>query len=93
MFRVDAMIRGYHCYQEIWQAVIGEELQTKREVGNIHDLYAVAVIRSGVTVGHIPRNILSAGSLFLRHGGSISCMTIFCRFKARRTRNIMHISL
>ena len=74
MFRVDAMIRGYHCYQEIWQAVIGEELQTKQEVGNIHDLYVVAVIRSGVTVGHIPRNISSACSLFLRRGGSISCI-------------------
>ena len=51
MFRVEAMVRGYHCYQDIWQAIVGEELQTTRELGNIHDLYAVAVTRSRVTVG------------------------------------------
>ena len=71
MFRVEAMVRGYHCYQEIWNAIIGEELQTTRELG---DLYAVAVTRSRVTVGHLPRKISSACSLFLRCGGEISCI-------------------
>ena len=74
VFRVEAMVRGYHCYQEIWQAIVGEELQTTRELGNIHDLYAVAVTRSGVTVGHISRKISSACSLFLWRGGEISCI-------------------
>jgi hypothetical protein len=73
-FRVEAMVRGYHCYQEIWQAIVGEELQTTRELGNIHDLYAVAVTRSRLTVGHLPRKISSVCSLFLRRGGEISCI-------------------
>ena len=49
MFRVKPIIQGYYCSQETWQAIIFEELQTTREVGNIYDLYVVAIIRSGVT--------------------------------------------
>uniref|UniRef100_A0A1X7V7Z0 HIRAN domain-containing protein n=1 Tax=Amphimedon queenslandica TaxID=400682 RepID=A0A1X7V7Z0_AMPQE len=62
-----AMICGYHCYKDIWVPVIGEELQTKRESGNVHDTYAVSVLRNGETVGHVPK-ISSVCSLFLRRG-------------------------
>ena len=41
---VDAMVRGYHEYQEIWDAPVGEELQCQRETRNLHDIYAVAVL-------------------------------------------------
>ena len=47
------MIRGYHVYNEVWRAVVGEELSCMREVENYHDLFAVAVIRSGVIVDHV----------------------------------------
>ena len=36
-------------------------------------LFAVGALKSGVTVGHVPRNISSICSLFLRHGGAIRC--------------------
>ena len=36
---VEAMIRGYHEYQSIWEAEIGENLTCIREPGNVHDPY------------------------------------------------------
>lgn len=72
-FEVQAMVRGYHKYKDIWEAKIGENLQCQREPGNVHDLYAVSVMNSGLVVGHVPKKISSTCSLFLRRGGSILC--------------------
>ena len=47
---IEAMIRGYHVYKEIWCAAVGEELSCIREE-NYHDPFTVAVVRSGVIVG------------------------------------------
>ena len=44
---VEAMIRGYHEYQSIWEAEIGENLTCIREPGNIGDPYAVAITKPG----------------------------------------------
>ena len=30
-FSVDAMVRGYHAYQSVWEAVVGKELACQRE--------------------------------------------------------------
>ena len=38
---VEAMIRGYHEYQSIWEAEIGENLTCILEPGNVRDSYAV----------------------------------------------------
>ena len=67
-------IRGYHIYKEIWSAVVGEEFACEREPTNSTDRYAVAVIRSGVAIGHLPRKVSRACSLFLRRGGTIDCV-------------------
>ena len=55
------------------EAVQGELLDCRREPGNRHDPYAVAVIRSSVLVGHVPRRISSLCSAFIRRGGTITC--------------------
>ena len=70
---IEAMVRGYHVYKEIWCAAVGEELSCIREVENYRDPFAVAVVRSGVIIGHVPRKISSVCSMFLRRGGTISC--------------------
>ena len=36
---VEAMIRGYHEYQSIWEAEVGENLTCIREPGNVRDPY------------------------------------------------------
>ena len=53
-FEVEAMVRGYHVYEEIWDASIGEELLCAREPTNPHDPFAVAVVKSDQTVGQVP---------------------------------------
>lgn len=57
LFVVESMVRGYHVYQENWNATVGEELVCRRETGNVLDAFAVAVIKSSEPVGHVPRKI------------------------------------
>ena len=58
-FAFESCVRGYHVYKDIWEASAGEELPCQRENGNHADPFAVAIVQSGVTVGHIPRKISS----------------------------------
>ena len=66
-------MRGYHIYKDIWGAAVGEELVCTRERGNPRDGYAVAVVKDGTTVGHLPRKLSCLCALFIRRGGSIRC--------------------
>ncbi len=72
-FSVEAMVRGYHVYESIWTAVVGEEFPCVREPGNTFDPLAVAVKREETIIGHVPRKISSTCALFLRRGGAITC--------------------
>ena len=73
-FAIEAMVRGYHVYQSIWDAAIdGENLECFREVGNIHDPSAVAIRKDGSVVGHVPRALSAVCSSFIRRGGLILC--------------------
>ena len=38
-------VRGYHVYHSIWDVTVGEELLYECELTNLHDRYAVAVIK------------------------------------------------
>ena len=53
-FTTDSIIRGYHEYKSILEAAFGEVLQCQREKANRHDPYAVAVMKGGNVVGHVP---------------------------------------
>ena len=78
---MDSCIRGFHIYKETWTPSLGGEHDCQREQGNPQDPYAVAVMhrRLGV-VGHVPRLISAACSLFLRRDTS----TIKCRITGSR---------
>ena len=39
---IEAMVRGYHVYKEIWCAAVGDELSCMREVENYRDPFDVA---------------------------------------------------
>ena len=62
---VQSYIRGYHAYKDVWTPSIGDVLLLKREPDNSKDR-AVAVIKDGEVVGHVPHNIASTVSQFLR---------------------------
>ena len=51
IFEVEAMVRGYHAYQDSWDALIGEELVCAREPNNLQDPFAVAVVKSDAALG------------------------------------------
>ena len=46
---------GDHVNKASWSPYIREELPVQREVNNIHDDFAVAVLKNSNTVGHVPR--------------------------------------
>ena len=71
MFVFDSVVHEYHVYKEIWSSVLGKELQCTREIGNIHDLYAVKVVkpRTG-TVGHLPKEISRWRHWVFNHWGA-----------------------
>ena len=73
-FEKDCCVRGYHIYQRVWDAAIGENLICRREPTNERDRYAVAVTKDGTVIGHLPRKVSRVCSLFLRRGGTIDCV-------------------
>ena len=72
-YTVETIVHGYHVYQVIWEAAVGQVLPCQWERGNVHDPYAVAIVERGVVVGHVPRAISSVCYLFLGKSGTISC--------------------
>ena len=42
-FEVEAVIRVYHEYKDIWEAEVSDKLQCQREMGNPYDIYAPVV--------------------------------------------------
>ena len=51
---MSCVIRGYHVYKTVWTAILGEELECRREVNNSVDRYAVGVYKlDGTLVGHL----------------------------------------
>ena len=73
--RQDSCVLGYHVYNEIWTAVLGEVLETEEELQNVTDRYAMAVKKhTGETVGHLPRKISRLCSMFMDQGGDIACV-------------------
>ena len=78
------MVRGYHVYHDIWTPVIGEKLSTQQEHGNPEDLYAVAIMKSGTIIGHIPREISKTCFFFINRDGEI-----MCKITGRKQRSVL----
>lgn len=72
-WEVDSCARGYHVYESIWAAALGEQVGCIREPLNANDRYAVALKKDGVVIGHLPQKISRICSLFIRRGGTIEC--------------------
>ena len=73
-FVTDSVVRGHHVYKDRWIPTMDETLQCLREEGNREDRFAVGVYKGPDIVGHVPRNISTLCSVFLRRGGTIRCV-------------------
>ena len=69
---VDSCVRGFHVYQDVWTPVTGERLSCETEESNAFDPYAVAIRKSANVIGHVPRRISAACSLFIQRGGTLT---------------------
>ena len=49
IFERELCVRGYHVYQRIWTAAVGEVLHCEQEPTNSRDRYAVAVKKKFVS--------------------------------------------
>ena len=58
-------ICGYHIYCSILDLIIGEELLCKCEPADDWDKYAIAVIKDGIVIDHLPHTFCTFCSLFL----------------------------
>ena len=55
-YETPSCVRGYHEYQRVWMATVGEELRCERErPRNPMDPYAVVVKKDSITVGKSTR--------------------------------------
>ena len=75
-------VRGYHVYNEIWEAVVGERLISERELENQMDRNAVAIKNDGKILGLEPKKISKICLLFFQRGGSIS-VALHCIWKEK----------
>ena len=84
-YTVETIVRGYHVYQNVWDAAVGQVLPCQRERGNVHEPYAVAIVdrARGVIVGHVPRAVSSVRYLFLGNSGTILCLVTGTRRYSR----------
>ena len=54
---VEYCIHGYHAYKNVWNTEIGDRLDIEVDKLNQNDKSIEEIIRNGLTVGHIPREI------------------------------------
>ena len=73
-FEYSSVIRGHRVYKDIFMPTIGKTLQCQREPNNDYDNFAVAIIENNTIVGHVPQTISVPCDLFLKKGGTISCV-------------------
>ena len=73
IFLYESVIRGHHIYKRVWTPIIGEILSVAIDSANRHDRFAVAVLKAGAIVGHIPKEVSRLFYFFLLHGGRVTC--------------------
>ena len=73
IFCYESVIRGHHVYKRIWTPTIAEILSVNTDPTNRHDRFAIAVLKAGAIVGHVPREVNRIFHCFLMSGGKIMC--------------------
>ena len=63
---ISSYVRSYHAYQEKWHPLQGDVLQLAQEPTNATDKLAIAVIKNGDVVGHVPYNLAPTISQLLK---------------------------
>uniref|UniRef100_A0A1X7VJY3 HIRAN domain-containing protein n=1 Tax=Amphimedon queenslandica TaxID=400682 RepID=A0A1X7VJY3_AMPQE len=70
-FKKGSVIRGHHVYKRVWTPVFGEILSATRKEDNSFDKHAVAILKDGLIVGHLPKEFSRVSSYFLLQEGQM----------------------
>ena len=49
------IVCGHHVYKAMWSPYVGEELLVECKINNIQDDFAVAIMKNGMIIGHVPQ--------------------------------------
>ena len=79
----ESFVTGHHVYKAVWPPFIGESLNTQMEVNNVHDKYAVKILKNQAIVGHVPREISRYCSFVLNSGGTMDATVTGARENRR----------
>ena len=69
----ECCVRGYHVYEDTWEAAIGQGLECVREQSNAVDRYAVAVLKDDAIIGYWVGTCIIFSCLILFLGSSSAC--------------------
>jgi len=47
-WKILCVVRGYHVYSDMWNLYLEDEFMTKHQRCNLHDKYAIAILRTNV---------------------------------------------
>ena len=73
IFLYESVIRGHHIYKRIWIPTVTEILSVNFDPANRHNRFAIAVLKAGAIVGHVPREFSRIFYIFLTSGGKVMC--------------------
>ena len=86
---------GFHVYKVVWTPTLHEVLQTRRELENREDRYAVCVLKtsaeSQTIVGHVPRELSKLFWYFINNDGEVTCEIIGNRKRSQLLQGGMEI--
>ena len=79
IFLYESVICGHHVYKRVWTPITAEILSVITDLANRHNHFAVAVLKAGAIVGHVPKEVSRVFYevsrvfyFFLLHGGRIN---------------------
>ena len=91
VFEKWSCVRGYHVYEDMWAAPIGEKLVCKREMNTRHDIYVFTVVKGEVVMGTLTTKIsrlpVFSEETWLDHLPGFRKTKTLIRFEARETGN------
>ena len=92
-FIYPCVVRGFHEYRVYWDPIIGETLTTQPDPDGrkFGDKHSVAVMKDGITCGHLPKEISCLAKFFIVHGGEIMCNVTGTKRRSKMLRGGLEV--
>ena len=81
MITLESYIRGHHVYHTVWTPIINKSYPSRE---SYYDRFAVAVLKGGEVVGHVPRTLSKTNSFFLRYDDNM----VFCEVTGEQVNQL-----